>query len=348
MVPPSIWYGNEQEEKRREFRIPPGYPWSSPPAVTSDQIDQLFDDHDHPNRAPSEHLTRPGEGSAAAHPSSEYKDKSSPFSISVGLATPADSSPNPGGSHGLQTTSFDGCRIASTSRPKSCSRTDCPRTPETDVAEEPVTPMATSKSKTKAKSREKKRSKGPETSHPVRSRKASHGASRTSTKKSRLPSPPSTQNSVSKTEKKRKKKTRRIAVLEKDDAPHDAVKRTLCRRHGTAPPPSLIPMSPAIAVKAAMKDVARAPLLSLSQSSLNKPANGSNVASKKARIDGRLSDAELLEMGRTMGPSKRHHLAGYAFSKRGPLYAKYRYLAEMTDGNGRGWDAMTKKRLTRK
>ncbi|KAL8811331.1 MAG: hypothetical protein Q9200_001888 [Gallowayella weberi] len=175
MVPPPIWYGKEQEErrresesreeKRREFRIPPGYPWSSPPAVSSDQIDQLFQDQDHSNQASSEHSTRPREGSAAAHTSSQCKDKSSSLPTPIGLATPAGSSPNVGASHGLQSTCLDESRSPCTSQLKPCSRKDCPKTPETDVAEEPVTSVAASKSKTEAKRKEKKKLKGSETLH---------------------------------------------------------------------------------------------------------------------------------------------------------------------------------------
>ncbi|KAL8678409.1 MAG: hypothetical protein Q9224_007119 [Gallowayella concinna] len=341
--------------------MPPGFPWPSPTPVTFDQIDQMFEDQDHSNRASPEVSKWPREGEMAANSSNRSIDKSSHIATPSQLPTPADSSPHLGASDGLpQPACSDGVRSSSTA----WSRTDRRRTPEADFAENPVTPVSSSsvsktktKSKDKTKSKEKTKSKRPKTSHTVRSPKPSDGLSRTSKKESRDPSASSTQNSMPVVEKKEKKNETEIVILEDDDEDEDApldsntptiTRINLFRRHTTAPPPSLRPMSPAVEVKAAMTHPPRAPLLSLTNSNLNKRPKDLNLAALDVRIDeGHLSDAELFEIARSMPPQQRRRLAPYAFKKSGALYAVYHYLVELTDKYGQGLEPALRKRLTR-
>ena len=60
----------------------------------------------------------------------------------------------------------------------------------------------------------------------------------------------------------------------------------------------------------------------------------------------RLSDAELIEIGKRINGYERHTGAPYAFSWRGRLYAEYDYLMDLVDNRGRaGWDFKEKARL---
>ena len=60
----------------------------------------------------------------------------------------------------------------------------------------------------------------------------------------------------------------------------------------------------------------------------------------------RLSDAELIQIGKRIHRYERHKGAPYAFSWRGRLYAEYDYLMDWVDERGRvGWDFKEKARL---
>ena len=60
----------------------------------------------------------------------------------------------------------------------------------------------------------------------------------------------------------------------------------------------------------------------------------------------RLSDAELIRIGKRIHRYERHTGAPYAFSWRGRLYAEYDYLMDWVDERGRvGWDFKEKARL---
>ena len=60
----------------------------------------------------------------------------------------------------------------------------------------------------------------------------------------------------------------------------------------------------------------------------------------------RLSDEELIEIGKKINGYERHTGAPYAFSWRGRLYADYDYLMDWVDDGGRaGWDCKEKARV---
>lgn len=60
----------------------------------------------------------------------------------------------------------------------------------------------------------------------------------------------------------------------------------------------------------------------------------------------RLSDTELIQIGKKINHYERHRGAPYAFSWRGRLYAEYDYLLDWVDERGRaGWDCKEKARM---
>ncbi|KAL8767684.1 MAG: hypothetical protein Q9209_005864 [Squamulea sp. 1 TL-2023] len=147
------------------------------------------------------------------------------------------------------------------------------------------------------------------------------------------------------------------------------------RRHATEPPIISGPVSPATAVRRALQNPPRLPLLSLNSSILNQqqPATASDTCKKPARPlhettppptppntrkkryiplderkklqpelsryvekDKRLSDELLIEVGRERLKYARHSAAPYAFSYDGKLYEEYHCrLTKMVDDDGK-------------